>query len=147
MDVKVARQRAAAPTWEETFARYGSEEILAAKALIEISPALLRDARRYLDWSPTDGYRDAGGVWHASPRFRGDQWLGSVDDVGRGWSSTEWRLFRIVECLLDPRRSLSLVGVLDGLGSWEAPAWRILVCWGSGGNNRDHPGRLALSAA
>lgn len=132
------------PDWERTWQAYGNEAWLTAKALIEISPALLADARQYTGWSRGDGHRDADGVFHPAPQFQAAAWLASVDQDGRGWSSTERRLFDLVASLLDDDRPLRLVGTLDSMGSWESQVWAVLVQWGTGGDNRDYPGRLHL---
>lgn len=34
--------------------------------------------------------------------------------------------------------------VMGYLGSWELDAWRILVAWGTGGNNREYQGRATV---
>lgn len=141
-----------APTWEQTKAYYSSEELLAAMALLELSFPLRREAEQYLSWREQPVY--ASDAWDArqvgtrvtdEPEFAYDEWLASVDRDGRGWSSSEWRLFRVVAALLDAERQMPLIGVFDGFGSWEADVWRILVTWGTGGNNRDVGGRLSLS--
>lgn len=115
--------------WDQTWADIDGEAWLAAKALLELSPALRRDAiqwmsRRSIDW---------------------DGWIASVDEDGRGWSSSERRLFEIVAALVaEEPRAVPIRGLLDNMGSWENDVWRILVNWGTGGNNRDLPGRAAL---
>lgn len=124
------------PTWEQAWEQIGSPDLLTAKALIEISPALRRDAEQWVAWSDTDGDRVAD--------FDDEAWLADVDAQGRGWSSGESRLFAVVASLLDPDRSVRLRGVLDRMGSWETDVWRILVQWGTGGDNRDHPGRCTV---
>jgi hypothetical protein len=132
------------PGWEETWQRYGNESWLTAKTLIEISPVLFADARLYTGWSSGNGRREADGTFHPDPEFQADRWLASVDEDGRGWSSTERRLFKVVASLLDSDRPVHLVNVLDAMGSWERSVWAALVQWGSGGDNRQSKGRLSL---
>lgn len=74
------------------------------------------------------------------PELNWRAWVADVDLRGRGWSSTEWRLFAVVAALTTGR-PLTIVGVLDRRGSWEADVWRVLTEWGTGGDNRGNPGR------
>lgn len=135
--------------WEAAWRTVGSEDWLTAKALLELSPALLREAS----------------AWVAGHDGQPGELIGWVEDVdrrGRGWSSTEGRLFRVVAALLDPSpdvldarevgygmqmnedrvlRGVPLVYFLELMGSWEGEVWRILTEWGTGGNNREHRGR------
>lgn len=140
----LAPTRPGAPGWDEVWEDYGSGSWLAAKALIEISPALLRDAAQWTAYAPISGHRDDQGVFRPDPIFEAEQWIASVESQGRGWSSTEQHLFEVIASLLDPERSMRLVGFLDSMGSWEAEVWRILVNWGTGGDNREHPGRARV---
>jgi hypothetical protein len=138
----------ATAAWEQFWRRVDGEDWLTAKALIELSPALHREAADWLARGPS--LRD---------------WVDDVDERGRGWSSTEGRLFRVVAALLDPapdavdahevpyaiqigdgrvRRAVPLSYFLDLMGSWEGDFWHILTNWGTGGNNRDHPGRATV---
>ncbi|GAB3750762.1 hypothetical protein [Microlunatus parietis] len=119
-------------TWNEYWARVGSEEWLAAKALLELSPAVRRDASLWL-LAVGDDRRDP---WQA--------WVDDVDTRGRGWSSTERRLYAIVASLTTGR--LLDLSTIANLGSWETAAWAILVDWGTGGNNREYPGRARVVA-
>ena len=135
-------------TWDATWDRIGSEDWLTAKALLELSPALHHEAVSWVEQRGIDGLGD---------------WIRDVDTQGRGWSSTEARLFRVVAALLDPspdvldarqvtygiqvdddhvRRAVPLVTFLELMGSWEGEVWRILTEWGTGGNNREHAGRF-----
>jgi len=138
------------PTWDETWARIGSEDMLAAKALIELSPSLRAEAGFWLTYDEQPVY--ASDAWDAEqigteqgdPIFDYPAWLADVEKNGRGWSSTEGRLFQVVASLLDAERKMPLRFVLDAMGSWETDVWRILVAWGTGGNNREYPGRATV---
>lgn len=114
--------------WDEFWAGVGSEEWLAAKAVLDADPRLTvgRDFAQYLD--------------EADPW---DAWIASVKEDGRGWSSTEWRQYRIVAALVDYDEVLNLQ-LLAQLGSWGRPILTALVEYASGGNNRDLPGRLTV---
>lgn len=116
-------------SWEEFWRTVGSEEWLTAKALLELSPAVQRDAARCLD--DTD---DERGPWQA--------WVDDVETSGRGWSSTEARLYAVVASLTTGR-PLDL-STLAYMGSWEIEVWAALVDWGTGGNNREHGGRARV---
>lgn len=138
--------------WTAYWADINGERWLTAKALIELSPSLHREATSWVD---------------AGHDLR--DWIRDVDDSGRGWSSTEARLFHVVAALVDPypndedargrtiplqpytvetgrgrRRLIPLADCLDSMGSWEAEVWQVLVNWGTGGNNREHGGRARV---
>lgn len=141
------QQRPDRPTWDVYWAKVGSEEYLAAKALLELSSIQL-DAEQWLEWHRDemwdDDHNPAG--WSAPyPTLDWDEWVRDVVEQGRGWSSTEHRLFRLVAALVatDPP-PFALRDTLGYMGSWEKEVWRILVDWGTGGNNRDYPGRATV---
>lgn len=137
--------------WDAFWAGVGSEEWLTAKALLELAPALQREAASWVASRGHDGLHE---------------WVTDVDDNGRGWSSTEGRLFRLVAALVDPypdrntavgsweaptasggvRRVVPVANFLELMGSWEGEVWRILTEWGTGGNNRETRGRFAVVA-
>lgn len=140
------------PSLADVWASVGSEEWLAALALLDLSPVLIADAGRYAEWS-----RDGGGTFsyegegedqvstfHPNPVMAWDAWVADVDEQGRGWSTTEWQLFDLIAALVVDGRALSLHNTLRGLGSWERQALDVLVGWASGGNYRDRPGRYTV---
>lgn len=130
------------PTWEAYWATVGNENYLAAKALLELSHSVRGDAEQWLEWRGDRHHDDA-----PSPTLDWDGWIADVD-AGRAWSSTELGLFRIVAALAArDDRAIPLRGTLGYLGSWETDVWRILVEWGTGGNNRDAPGRATVISA
>lgn len=132
----------------------GSESWLAAIALLDLSPQLANDAARFALWSRDSGaYSYTGEGENRVSIFSPDaemDWDARVDDVersGRGWSSTESRLFDLITALVIDGRQIRLPGVLDSLGSWERPALDILIQWASGGNNRERAGRYQVVAS
>lgn len=127
------------PTWNEFWATINGEEWLAAKALLELCDAVRRNASQWLEWTH---YMDP---IPPRPDLNFAEWVADVDERGRGWSSTEWRIFDIVAALVTPGRPVVLVGTFDLLGSYQIEAWRILVNWGTGGDNRTYPGRAIVT--
>lgn len=137
------------PAWDAYWATVGAEDWLAAKALLELSATVRRDAAQWLRWETRPLWSSDGqeriGVGDPEPVLDWDDWVTDVDDRGRGWSSTEKRLYEVVAALVSQeRRAIPLRGVLDEMGSWETDVWRILIEWGTGGNNRDRPGRVTV---
>lgn len=137
------------PAWPDFWKQVGSEEWLAAKALLELDTygTVRNDAGHHLAY-PAQPYRtvneDGERCWAIVMDWEG--WVADVDEHGRGWSSTERRLFHLVAALTTGR-PLNIIGVLDQMNSWEHDVWRILVDWGTGGNNRDRRGRSAVVPA
>jgi len=86
-----------------------------------VCPAPLgRDAARFTDWDTVAGtftYEGEGedkvGTFHPSADIDWDAWVADVDEHGRGWSSTESRLFEVVAALVVDDRKLALTSVLD----------------------------------
>ena len=139
------------PTLEHSTAEVGNEDWLAGLALLKLSPVLQIDAGRHTVWGTGGRYVDAPGeeanlktrVFLPDPEMDWAAWAADVDDRGRGWSSTEWALFGLVAGLTVRDRQVSLREVFN-MGSWEREALSILVEWASGGNQREHPGRVRL---
>lgn len=133
--------------WEAFFARVGNESWLAAKSLMDLDRygVVSGDASQWIRPSKKDGHRDEAGEWQRDLQLDWPAWVAHVDRHGRGWSTTQWHLFDIVAGLTTGR-PFNIVGVLDRMGDWEPDVWRILVEWGTGGNNRDVPGRCAAVA-
>ncbi|MDN5893930.1 MAG: hypothetical protein L0H93_07875 [Nocardioides sp.] len=136
------------PSWDEYWAKVGSEDYLAAKALLELSSQVRCDAAQWLEWVSHQLWSDDDepvGQSEPYPNLDWEGWVKSVDEQGRGWSSTESRLFEVVAALVaEEPRAIRLRGLLDSMGSWESDVWRILTEWGTGGNNKDHPGRATV---
>lgn len=139
------------PTLDQVRTGVGNEDLLAALALLDLSPAVAGDAARFTEWSRDGRYIPTTGdvddvVLQPDPGLDWEAWVADVDSRGRGWSSTEWRLYDLVAALAADR-PMQLKGVLDGMNSWERDALAVLVQWASGGNNRDLPGRLTITKA
>lgn len=120
------------PSWEALFADAGNKNWLAAKALLELDPhrTVQRDAARWITSSGSDGHLADSGEWVWELELDWVAWVADVDERGRGWSSSEHRLFQVVASLV-AGRPFPIAGVLDQLGSWEVGAWRILAAWGT----------------
>ncbi len=58
-------------------------------------------------------------TWIYDTTLDWEGWVADVDERGRDWSSTEWRLYDLVTGLTTGR-PFNIVGVLDRMGSWEA---------------------------
>ena len=142
----------ARPTLTQLRDGIGNESWLAALALLDLSTPVALDAARFTGWS-RDGGRftrdgndpNGAAVFHPDPEMDWDAWCADVDAEGRGWSSTEKRLYQLVAALATDR-PVHLSGVLDSLGSWQREVLRVLVEWASGGNNRDRRGRITIAA-
>lgn len=125
-----------APTWQEYRDWIRDQDLVAAVTLLEVDArgVMRADATRWLSYTPL------GSRWNAGDRSRPEpalDWQGWVDDVdlrGRGWSSTQWRLYAVVAGLAT-NRPLCLVGVLDQMSDWQVPVWRILTAWGIGASH------------
>ena len=129
----------------------GNESWLAALALLDLSPAVADDAARFTSWSRDAGRytyegdgEDRVSTFHPNSEMDWLAWVADVDERGRGWSSTETRLYLVVAALT-ANQPLQLIGVLDRMGTWERQVLDVLVQWASGGNNRELPGRLAIT--
>ena len=129
-------------TWETLLSCVGSEEWLTAIALLNVDPhgVVRRNAEQWLRHA-SSGHRELeSDVWIYDTTLDWEGWVADVEERGRGWSSTEWRLYDLVAGLTTGR-PFNIVGTLDRMGSWEAEVWRILTEWGTGGDNDSRPGR------
>lgn len=139
----------ARPAWDDYWPTIGSEDYLAAKALLDLSPQVRGDAALWLKWDSYEQWNDDGEViGHSTPfaTLDWDGWIENIDQHGVGWSSTEKRLFEVIAALVSTEpREIALRGILDYMGSWEVDVWRILVNWGTGGNNQDRRGRATVT--
>lgn len=130
------------PSWEDYWATVGNEAYLMVRTWLEASPTVRNDAAQWVS------AREHGGVeldWVG--------WFTDVEESGRGWSSTETRLFKLARQILwtwnhphsaeaydrecdrwrTAHPTIDLEDVLGGLGSWEQPILTALVEWASGG--------------
>lgn len=137
----------ARPTWGEYWETIGNEQLLAAKALLELSVTVRRDVENWLRWQHDEAWTATDGTHIPAERWADldwDGWAADVDERGRPFSSTEGRLVELVAALA-ARRPLQLDGVFNLMGSWETDVWRILTEWGTGGDNRDRAGRATVT--
>jgi hypothetical protein len=125
----------ARPTWEEYRTCVRNEELVAAMTLLEVDPyaTVRNDAARWLSWSQRGDGRMVAGVLMPNPQLDWEAWVTDVESLGRGWSSSQWRMYDVVAGLT-ANRPFNIVGVLDRLNEWGTPAWCILAAWGSGAN-------------
>lgn len=144
------------PTLDQVRESIGNESMLAALALLDLSPTVARDVAQFTEWATASGRftydRDENGhadpdtgVFHPDAFIDWEAWADDYDSHGRSWSSTEHRLAQLVAALTVIDRAMKITGVLDSMGSWESDVWRILVEWGTGGNQKDLPGRERLA--
>jgi hypothetical protein len=132
------------PTWKTLVESVNSEECPTAIALLNVDQhgVVRNDAERWLHHSSFGRLDLESGVWIFNTALDWEGWVADVDERGRAWSSTEWRLYDLVAGLTTGR-PFNIVGVLDRMGSWEAEVWEILTEWGTGGDNNGCPGRSA----
>lgn len=128
-----------------------SEDWQAGFALLDLCPVLAQDAARFTRWANAGGRFASTGegdhevvVFNPNPLMDWDGWSGDVDLTGRGWSSTEWRLFNLVTAITIRERKVFLTEVFN-LGSWERDALAVVVDWASGGNQAERPGRYTIA--
>ena len=121
------------PTWAEYRTWVRNEELSAAVALLGVDPygVVQKDAVRWLCWRPFDELWDTEETYKPEPVMDWKAWVADVDRIGRGWSSTQWRLYDLVAGLATGRE-FNIVGVLDRLNEWAVPAWRVLMTWAGG---------------
>lgn len=98
----------------------GSEESLAAIALLDLSPDTYADAAQFARWSRDSGWytyegegEDQVSTFHPTPVVAWEEWVADVDERGRGWSESGHRLFQLVAFLVVPERPVRLNGVFD----------------------------------
>lgn len=123
------------PTWQEYRDHVGNEERAAAIAVLEIDPykVVLADAARWLCHSPFGDGRYVEGNFRPDPYLDWDAWVADVDGAGRGWSSTQWRLYEVAAGLATGRE-FNIVGVLDRLNEWTRAVLLVLIAWSTGGS-------------
>lgn len=122
------------PTWGEYTAHVTHTDLTAAVAIIELDNwrQLQTDATRWLCYRETD-----------RPHLDWEAWINDVNERGRGWSSAQFRLFNLAVSLAEDT-SIQITETLSSFGNWEPDAWRIMVAWGTGGDNRGHAGRSEI---
>lgn len=135
--------------WAKYWSGVGNEEYLTVRALLELSYDVRVTVAQHLTWVPeeTEVYDGeeytTGGYWKLDwDAFAAS--LDATDDTRPLFSSTGERLARLVAALTTG--SEFAVFDLARMGSWETEVWQILVNWGTGGNNREYPGRAKVVA-
>ncbi len=120
--------------------------LLAARALLELSPAVRADACRWLrdeaepvfEPAPDGRVEEVGAMTVVHLDWRG--WAAALDQ--RPLSPSETQLAHLVAAL-PAGRPIDLVATLGSTGSWSTDIWRILFTWGTGGSNREPPTRVS----
>jgi hypothetical protein len=140
------RDQARNQLWLEYWAGIDNERLLAVGALLDLSHTVREDVARWLrtEMSPLcdDDGDEAGEEEYVTVDW--DGWATDLD-AGRPFSSTETNLAKLVAALAADK-PINLAQVLEYTGSWETQLWAVLVEWGTGGNNRDLPGRATVVA-
>lgn len=133
--------------WSSYWADVGNERLLAAKALLELSPTVRRAVAQWLRTDIEPRFDDEGNEVGEAEYINldWDGWAADFESNGGPFSSTEAGLAEVVAALT-AGKSINLVRVLEYTGSWETQLWKVLVEWGTGGNNRDLPGRATVVA-
>ncbi len=131
--------------WDAYWARVNSERLLAARALLDLSGTVRADVAKWLCIQRYPMFDDDGEQVGEDEYVDLDwqAWSADFDANGRPFSSTEMQLVELVAALAADR-PIKLARVLEYTGSWETELWRVLVDWGTGGNNRDLPGRATV---
>lgn len=139
----------ARPTIAQVGEGVGNEAWLAALRILSISATVQADAAQFTEWSRGGRFVDepdgpeTARIFMPDPSLDWEAWVADVDEHGRGWSSTEHRLYELVAGLVIRGRTVDLVDTLGNLGSWERDILQTLVTWASGGTPTT-PGRLTV---
>nr|VTP01991.1 hypothetical protein BIN_B_04321 [Mycobacterium riyadhense] len=131
--------------WTVYWRGVGSERLLAIGALLDLSGTVREDVAKWLRPQREPLYSDDGDQVGEEEYFDIDWtgWAADFEANGRPFSSTETNLAKLVAALAADK-PIKLAEVLEYTGSWETELWRVLVEWGTGGNNRDLPGRATV---
>jgi len=133
--------------WNSYWADVGNERLLAAKALLELSPTVRGAVAQWLRTDIEPRFDDDGNEVGEAEYINldWDGWAADLESNGGPFSSTETNLAAVVAALT-AGKPINLVQALECTGSWETQLWKVLVEWGTGGNNRDLPGRATVLA-
>ena len=133
--------------WLEYWADIDNERLLAVGALLDLSNTVREDVARWVRTEMSPLFDDDGDEVGEEECVVVD-WHGWATDLeaGRPFSSTETNLAKLVAALAADK-PIKLAEVLEYTGSWETPLWTVLVEWGTGGNNRDLPGRATVRSS
>ena len=131
--------------WNAYWTGVNSERLLAVRALLDLSGTVRADVAKWLNIKRDPMFNDDGEQVGEDEYVNIDweAWAADFDANGRPFSSTELHLAELVAALAADK-PIKLARVLEYTGSWETELWRVLVDWGTGGNNRDLPGRATV---
>lgn len=131
--------------WTVYWTGVGNERLLAIGALLDLSSTVREDVAKWLRVEREPLFNDDGDRVGEEEcvNIDWDGWAADFEANGRPFSSTETNLAKLVAALAADQ-PIKLVQVLEYTGSWETELWRVLVEWGTGGNNRDLPGRATV---
>jgi hypothetical protein len=139
------RDEAANGQWNGYWSGIDNERLLTARALLDLSSTVREDVARWLRTETEPIFNDDGDEVGEEEYVNLDWegWATDVEVAGRPFSSTEANLAKLIAGLVADR-PVKLAAVLEYTGSWETELWKALVEWGTGGNNRDLPGRATV---
>lgn len=131
--------------WNAYWARVDNERLLAVGALLDLSSTVREDVAQWLRTEKEPLFNDDGAEVGEEEYVNvdWDGWATDFETTGRPFSSTEANLAKLVAALVADR-PINLARVLEYTGSWETALWKVLVEWGTGGNNRELPGRATV---
>jgi hypothetical protein len=131
--------------WNAYWAGIDNERLLAVGALLDLSSTVREDVAQWLRMEKEPLFNDDGDEVgeEAHVNVDWDGWAADFEATGRPFSSTEANLAELVAALATDR-PIKLARVLEYTGSWETALWKVLVEWGTGGNNRELPGRATV---
>lgn len=119
-------------TWEAYWATVGNEDWLAARRLLELSPRVRSFFARHLAEVPHPILDNDGNELERRRRELELDWQAAAGHIdGDGFSSTEYRLARLVAALTTGE-PLPLAS-LTWMNSWSTEVWRVLTEWGTDG--------------
>lgn len=131
--------------WNAYWAGIDNERLLAVGALLDLSSTVREDVAQWLRTDKEPLFNDDGDEVGEEEYVNvdWDGWAIDFEATGRPFSSTEANLAKLVAALVADR-PIELARVLEYTGSWQTALWKVLVEWGTGGNNRELPGRATV---
>lgn len=146
-DMELNSETPVTEMWNSYWSDVRNERLLAAKSLLELSPTVQRDVAQWLRTEKEPWFDDEGNEISETDFINLDWegWAAEFTANGAPFSATENNLARLVAALAADV-PLNLVQVLEYTGSWERQVWKVLVEWGTGGNNLELPGRATVVA-
>lgn len=118
-------------------ARHTRNEIsIGGLALVRLSHALRQDLEHFTGWSTSGTWRpivdvdgEPGREFDPDPYVDWDAWIDDVDANGRGWSTTEYRLFELTASLTSTLDRGVPITHMGRLGSWQDEVWKVIKDW------------------